>query len=317
MKMSVKYEDSKVDFIDNNFNDLMVVNAARISFAKWHDEFDSEKDENLIKYLIQHNHWSPFAHPMMTFLFHKAEVSVWYELFVLNKDLAAGFHVYELKNEHYDHICILGSLWAWLQLMNFVHIPDVHLVIEEHCPVSYANFRDLKFKDRGNKDICYGSPSIIHNPDYTPVTFRINAPTFVARQLQKHCNGFAWNEVSRRYVRSDVSFLRVPANGWREQSPDNKQCSLPATTVDFKPLYTGVPYSNIANNVYQNALRNGVCGEQARMVLPLSTMTQWMWTAPLYCFKRVFSQRIDGHAQIETQRVVQDMKALLAVRGLV
>ncbi len=30
--------------------------------------------------------------------------------------------------------------------------------------------------------------------------FRIKAPIFVARQLQKHTVGLAWNEISRRYV---------------------------------------------------------------------------------------------------------------------
>ena len=42
--------------------DLTVVNAARVSFAKKHNEFDSDKDEHLIKYLAKHNHWSPFGH---------------------------------------------------------------------------------------------------------------------------------------------------------------------------------------------------------------------------------------------------------------
>ena len=49
-------------------NDLTVVNAARVSFAKESAEF-SEQDGKLIKYLAKHNHVSPFFHPQLRFRF--------------------------------------------------------------------------------------------------------------------------------------------------------------------------------------------------------------------------------------------------------
>ena len=52
----------QVELIDKMGSDLTVVNAARVSFANKHKEFDKQKDERLIKYLAKHNHWSPFAH---------------------------------------------------------------------------------------------------------------------------------------------------------------------------------------------------------------------------------------------------------------
>ena len=55
----------KAELIDFMGSDLTVVNAARVSFAKKHDEFDGEKDEKLIRYLAEHDHWSPFAHPQL------------------------------------------------------------------------------------------------------------------------------------------------------------------------------------------------------------------------------------------------------------
>lgn len=55
-----------VDLIDKMGSDLSVVNAARVSFAKLKDKFD-EKDENLIKFLATHNHWSPFGHASLQF----------------------------------------------------------------------------------------------------------------------------------------------------------------------------------------------------------------------------------------------------------
>lgn len=45
-------------------NDLTVVNAARVSFAKESTEFDG-KDAKLIQYLAKHNHTSPFFHPQI------------------------------------------------------------------------------------------------------------------------------------------------------------------------------------------------------------------------------------------------------------
>ena len=49
-------------------NDLTVVNAARVSFAKESSEF-SEQDGKLIKYLAKYNHVSPFFHPQLRFRF--------------------------------------------------------------------------------------------------------------------------------------------------------------------------------------------------------------------------------------------------------
>jgi thymidylate synthase (FAD) len=47
-------------------DDLSVVNAARVSFDKVHLEMETG-DEKLIKYLADHNHWSPFAHTSLQF----------------------------------------------------------------------------------------------------------------------------------------------------------------------------------------------------------------------------------------------------------
>ena len=55
-----------VDLIDKMGTDLSVVNAARVSYSKESKSFDI-KDERLIKYLAEHEHWSPFAHASMQF----------------------------------------------------------------------------------------------------------------------------------------------------------------------------------------------------------------------------------------------------------
>jgi len=54
------------ELIDAMGDDLTVVNAARVSFAKEVEEF-SERDTKLITYLAKHNHWTPFSHVTATF----------------------------------------------------------------------------------------------------------------------------------------------------------------------------------------------------------------------------------------------------------
>lgn len=78
---------NSVSVLDNGFvrylthmgDDLMVVNAARVSFAKEVTQC-TDKDEKLISYLAKHKHWTPFAHPQIS-LHLKAPISIRTQLF--------------------------------------------------------------------------------------------------------------------------------------------------------------------------------------------------------------------------------------------
>ncbi len=77
-----------VEYVEHMGSDLTVVNAARVSFAKtseWETAEDGsrvlpKRDQRLIKYLAEHNHWTPFAHPQIT-LRIKAPIFVRTQLF--------------------------------------------------------------------------------------------------------------------------------------------------------------------------------------------------------------------------------------------
>lgn len=56
----------EVTYVDHMGSDLSVVNAARVSFGKKHEEFQA-KDAGLIKYLAKHKHLSPFGHAFASF----------------------------------------------------------------------------------------------------------------------------------------------------------------------------------------------------------------------------------------------------------
>ena len=57
----------EVAFVNKMGNDMSVVNAARVSFAKVKKGKLDAKDDKLIKYLAYWGHWSPFAHATMSF----------------------------------------------------------------------------------------------------------------------------------------------------------------------------------------------------------------------------------------------------------
>ena len=84
--MKFEYSKSSVELIDYMGTDVTVADAARVSFNRRSsalsestihimvDGVDTEikipdlqpSDKNLIKYLAEHNHWTPFGHPMIT-----------------------------------------------------------------------------------------------------------------------------------------------------------------------------------------------------------------------------------------------------------
>ncbi len=131
--------------------------------------------------------------------------------------------------------------------------------------------------------------------------FRIKAPIFVARQLQKHTVGLAWNEVSRRYVDDEPEFY-FP-DFWREKAANVKQGST-FNSVDLD-YYTDLPSEHTEDClvVYNKLLELKICPEQARMVLPQNTMTEWIWSGSLAAFARVVKLRTDPHSQYETSLV--------------
>ena len=128
-------------------------------------------------------------------------------------------------------------------------------------------------------------------------SFHIKAPVFVARQLVKH-EYLRMSEVSRRYVTDEPEFY-IP-EVWRGTPVDKKQGSTgKVSSQDF--------HINFANKnallSYKVLLDNGVAPEQARMVLPLNTYTEWYWSGSLDAFANMYNLRTGEGAQEETKEV--------------
>lgn len=155
---------------------------------------------------------------------------------------------------------------------------------------------------------------------HTAITLHIKAPIFVARQLGKHQVGFVWNEVSRRYITDEPEFY-VPET-WRKAAENVKQGSSEEAVThmwmqdygeNFKTEVGAIHSASLeyAKMLYDSMIKAGVCAEQARMVLPQNTLTEWYWTGNLYGFANVYNQRTDPHTQKETRDVAHQIGEII------
>ena len=134
------------------------------------------------------------------------------------------------------------------------------------------------------------------------MSFRVKAPIFVARQLVKH-EYLPWNEVSRRYVTDEPEFY-IP-DGWRMSADNVKQGSGGLLVDQGTQKEIALMTTQYSLDAYNTLMRNNVCAEQARMVLPQNTMTEWIWSGTLFAFAKMCKLRLDPHTQKETQEIAQ------------
>jgi thymidylate synthase (FAD) len=141
-----------MELLDVFGDDLTVVNAARVSFAKESTEF-SGADEKLIKYLAKHNHVSPFFHPQLRFRF-KMPIFVareWYRHQI-------GFARNEVSRRYVDTTpeCWIPSpdqirerdpkLKQGSKENQVDNAEDVHRLITTHTEVNVMVYEDLLSK---------------------------------------------------------------------------------------------------------------------------------------------------------------------------
>ena len=150
------------------------------------------------------------------------------------------------------------------------------------------------------------------------IQLRITIPFAIARQWEKHRIGairgydlYDQNEISRRYV-DDTPHFFSPEQWLARPEKSIKQGSadpLP-DQGDLRWIYNEA--MNHALNAYEELLRRGVAPEQARFVLPVSTMTEWVETGSLMYWARLCKQRMDGHAQTEIRHLASRVADIIA-----
>ncbi|MFN3284254.1 MAG: FAD-dependent thymidylate synthase [Pseudothermotoga sp.] len=120
-------------------------------------------------------------------------------------------------------------------------------------------------------------------------TFHVKCPIFVARQWMRHRIA-SYNELSGRYTEFNDEFY-LPDFGKRigkDQAEKARQIFEQAYEVSYQ--------------CYKQLLEVGFQREIARLVLPLATYTQFIWTVNGRSLMNFLSLRADSHAQWEMQQ---------------
>ncbi len=180
--------------------------------------------------------------------------------------------------------------------------------------VSFDKPASMFSHDQNQKLLCY----LAKHEHWSPfahgyMKFKFSAPLFIARQFQKHVVGFAWNEISRRYVDADPMFF-VP-HSWRKRPDNVKQGSTTedevTLTKESVELGRYMVQAREWMRDYRQLKLSGVCPEQARMVMPQAMMTEWIWSGSLQAWKRFVDQRSDSHAQAECHPYANKVKGFI------
>ncbi|APD19742.1 putative thymidylate synthase [Pectobacterium phage PP101] len=150
---------------------------------------------------------------------------------------------------------------------------------------------------------------------HAQITLRCKGPIFLVRQLGKHQTGFSWNELSRRYKDGDAIevecyvpeiVLGRPNNLMKETA----QPLPPDFAADMQYRIDCINKTAIAE--YKALLEIGVAPEQARMVLPQSMLTEWIWTGSLFGWASLYRQRSKLNAQLEARIFAEKLDAIMS-----
>ena len=173
------------------------------------------------------------------------------------------------------------------------------LTVVNAARVSFGKKRDVYQEQEDYRLIHYLAEHGHTSPfGHCFASFHVKAPIFVARQLVKH-KFLRWNEISRRYVDSEPEFY-IPE--FREAVKNKKPGA--GEVINSENLRIRFERNMVsAKHKYEYLLHQKVCPEQARMVLPQSTMTEWYWSGSLDAFADMCNLRCASDTQYETRLV--------------
>lgn len=142
------------------------------------------------------------------------------------------------------------------------------------------------------------------------ISIRMQAPVPLARQAFKHKIGLIESEESRRYI-SSTPELFVPKY-FRASAENVKQGSAGKHPRSIEWITTYIDHCSSAIAYYEQMIKDGVCPEQARFILPQGVEVNWVWTGSLYAFANFYNQRSDSHAQQEIQELAEEVRKIIA-----
>ena len=176
------------------------------------------------------------------------------------------------------------------------------LLLDVNCTSSEEELHKLMREYRGT--------SIHWTPfAHTCISIGVTAPIPIRTQCFKHKFGFVENEESRRYVTYmpelfEPDYIRAKADSVKQGSAGKHD-----NNDSLMELYNAMV--NEAVNNYEYLLDQGVCPEQARLVLPQGAMVNWVWTGSLFAFARFYRARTDSHAQAEIRELAEKVREII------
>jgi thymidylate synthase (FAD) len=153
----------------------------------------------------------------------------------------------------------------------------------------------------------HGSPF-----EHNYLKFHVRAPIFVVREWERHRIGFSYNEESGRYTELRPHFYIPDIARTQKGKPgsyffelgDNDQTEIVRTAVKM--------HSKQAFKYYQELLDAGVAKEQARIVLPLNTYTEFYFSCNARSLMNFLELRMAPNAMYEIRKYAEALYELWA-----
>ena len=145
--------------------------------------------------------------------------------------------------------------------------------------------------------------------EHVVFSFRVRTSIGVSREWFRHRIG-SFNEISTRYVEFTDSFFDPPLGNFRRQVGKAGAYSFePMSAEEAKEgqRLMAAAYEQ-AYASYQALLQQGVAKELARNVLPLGTMTEFVWTVNFRAVTNFLSLRTAPTALLEIQQEAAEVE---------
>jgi thymidylate synthase (FAD) len=170
--------------------------------------------------------------------------------------------------------------------------------------VSYAKTANPEEAEKNAKLISY----LMRHKHTSPfeqciLTFECKMPIFVAREWVRHRTA-RLNEMSGRYTQLPQEVYTPSRERIMGQDKANKQGSAGEVSEDIKDSFLAT-HGSATQEVfqhYQAYIDGGIAKEVARIDLPLSTYTKWIWQMDLHNLFHFLQLRMAPNAQWEIRQ---------------
>jgi thymidylate synthase (FAD) len=185
--------------------------------------------------------------------------------------------------------------------------------ITDAARVSY-NSAGVQDKEKNAKLINYLMKHRHTSPfEQCILTFECKMPIFVAREWVRHRTA-RLNEMSGRYTQIPYEVYTPSEDRIKGQGKTNKQGSEGEVSQEAKETLLYLHEENVKKVYadYEAILESGIAKEVARIDLPLSIYTKWIWQCDLHNLLHFLKLRMDANAQWEIRQYAHTMAKVVA-----